>query len=109
MAKKEIKTQTIEEILADHTPTSEAVKSAVQRYNEERKKKQEQIIIDTLGAVDSIVADHVEHRAEEKRAQQRILNITAAKEAYLADPNQETLADNLCKAGVILSRYVVVE
>ena len=88
MAKKEIKTQTIEEILADHTPTSEAVKSAVQRYNEERKKKQEQIIIDTLGAVDSIVADHVEHlrsiRAEEKRAQQRILNITAAKEAYLA-------------------------
>lgn len=58
------------EILADHTPTSEAVKSAVQRYNEERKKKQEQIIIDTLGAVDSIVADHVEHlrsiRAEEK-------------------------------------------
>lgn len=113
MAKKEIKTQTIEEILADHTPTSEAVKSAVQRYNEERKKKQEQIIIDTLGAVDSIVADHVEHlrsiRAEEKRAQQRILNITAAREAYLADPNQETLADNLRKAGVILSRYVVVE
>lgn len=113
MAKKEIKTQTIEEILADHTPTSEAVKSAVQRYNEERKKKQEQIIIDTLGAVDSIVADHVEHlrsiRAEEKRAQQRILNIAAAKEAYLADPNQETLADNLRKAGVILSRYVVVE
>lgn len=89
------KTQTIEEILADHTPTSEAVKSAVQRYNEERKKKQEH-------AVDSIVADHVEHlrsiRAEEKRAQQRILNI-----------NQETLADNLRKAGVILSRYVVVE
>lgn len=40
-------------------------------------------------------------RAEEKRAQQRILNITAAKEAYLADPNQETLADNL--------RYAVVE
>lgn len=35
MAKKEIKTQTIEEILADHTPTSEAVKSAVQRYNED--------------------------------------------------------------------------
>lgn len=105
MAKKEIKTQTIEEILADHTLTSEAVKSAIQRYNEERKKKQEQIIIDTLGAVDSIIADHVEHlRAEEKRAQQRILNITAAKEAYLADPNQETLADNLRKAGVILSR-----
>ena len=50
MAKKEIKTQTIEEILADHTPTSEAVKSAVQRYNEERKKKQEQIIIDTSTA-----------------------------------------------------------
>lgn len=113
MAKKEIKTQTIEEILADHTPTSEAVKSAVQRYNEERKKKQEQIIIDTLGAVDSIVADHVERlrsiRAEEKRAQQRILDITAAKEAYLADPNQEILADNLRKADVILSRYVVVE
>lgn len=113
MAKKEIKTQTIEEILADHTPTSEAVKSAVQRYNEERKKKQEQIIIDTLGAVDSIVADHVERlrsiRAEEKRAQQRILDITAAKEAYLVDPNQEILADNLRKADVILSRYVVVE
>lgn len=113
MAKKEIKTQTIEEILADHTPTSEAVKSAVQRYNEERKKKQEQIIIDTLGAVDSIVADHVEHlrsiRAEEKRAQQRILNITAAKEAYLADPDQEVLVQELRKAGVILSRYVVVE
>ena len=52
MAKKEIKTQTIEEILADHTPTSEAVKSAVQRYNEERKKKQEQIIIDTLEKMD---------------------------------------------------------
>src|SRR5699024_6342359 len=113
MAKKEIKTQTIEEILADHTPTSEAVKSAVQRYNEERKKKQEQIIIDTPEAVDSIVADHVESlrsiRAEEKRAQQRILDITAAKEAYLADPDQEILADNLRKAGVILSRYVVVE
>lgn len=113
MAKKEIKTQTIEEILADHTPTSEAVKSAVQRYNEERKKKQEQIIIDTLGAIDSIVADHVERlrsiRAEEKRAQQRILDITAAKEAYLADPDQEILADNLRKADVILSRYVVVE
>lgn len=40
---------------------------------------------------------------------QTILNITAAKEAYLADPNQETLVDNLRKAGVILSRYVVVE
>ena len=73
MAKKEIKTQTIEEILADH--------------------------VERLRSI----------RAEEKRAQQRILNITAAKEAYLADPNQETLANNLRKAGVILSRYVVVE
>lgn len=52
MAKKEIKTQTIEEILADH----------------------------------------VEHLR-----------------SIRADPNQETLADNLRKAGVILSRYVVVE
>lgn len=56
----------------------------------------------------TIVADHVEHlrsiRAEEKRAQQRILNITAAKEAYLADPNQETLADNLrCPVMSLLS------
>lgn len=73
MAKKGIKTQTIEEILADH--------------------------VERLRSI----------RAEEKRAQQRILNITAAKEAYLADPNQETLANNLRKAGVILSRYVVVE
>ena len=48
MAKKEIKKQTIEEILAEHTPTSDAVKSAVQRYNEEKKKKQEQIIILSL-------------------------------------------------------------
>lgn len=47
MAKKEIKKQTIEEILAEHTPTSDAVKSAVQRYNEEKKKQQEQIIINT--------------------------------------------------------------
>ena len=113
MAKKEIKKQTIEEILAEHTPTSDAVKSAVQRYNEEKKKQQEQIIINTLGAIDCIIWDLVDNlrriRAEEKRAQQRILNITAAKEAYLADPNQETLADNLRKAGVILSRYVVVE
>lgn len=55
MAKKEIKKQTIEEILAEHTPTSDAVKSAVQRYNEEKKKQQEQIIINTLGAIDCII------------------------------------------------------
>lgn len=109
MAKKEIKKQTIEEVLAEHTPTSDAVKSAVQRYNEEKKKKQEQIIIDTLGAVDCIVSDLVDDlrriRAEEKRAQQRILDVTAAKEAYLADPDQEVLAQGLRKAGISLSRY----
>lgn len=109
MAKKEIKKQTIEEILAEHTPTSDAVKSAVQRYNEEKKKKQEQIIIDTLGAVDCIVSDLVDDlrriRAEEKRAQQRILDVTAAKEAYLADPDQEVLAQGLRKAGISLSHY----
>lgn len=34
MAKKEIKKQTIEEILAEHTPTSDAVKSASEeRYS----------------------------------------------------------------------------
>ena len=105
MAKKEIKTQTIEEILT----TSETVKSAVQRYNEERKKKQEQIIIDTLGAVDCIVSDLVDNlrriRVEEKRAQQRILDVTAAKEAYLADPDQEVLVQELRKVGINLSRY----
>lgn len=110
MAKKEIKKQTIEEILAEHTPTSDAVKSAVQRYNEEKKKKQEQIIINTLGAVDYIVSDLVDNlrriRVEEKRAQQRILDVTAAKEAYLADPDQEVLVQELRKAGISLSRYV---
>lgn len=109
MAKKEIKKQTIEEILAEHTPTSDAVKSAVQRYNEEKKKKQEQIIIDTLGAIDCIVSDLVDNlrriRAEEKRAQQRILDVTAAKEAYLADPDQEVLVQELRKAGVCFARY----
>lgn len=74
MAKKEIKKQTIEEILAEHTPTSDAVKSAVQRYNEEKKKQQEQIIINTL---DCIIWDLVDNlrkiRAEEKRAQQCIV------------------------------------
>lgn len=109
IAKKEIKKQTIEEILAEHTPTSDAVKSAVQRYNEEKKKKQEQIIIDTLGAVDCIVSDLVDNlrriRAEEKRAQQRILDVTAAKEAYLADPDQEVLVQELRKAGVCFARY----
>lgn len=109
MAKKEIKKQTIEEILAEHTPTSDAVKSAVQRYNEEKKKKQEQIIIDTLGAVDCIVSDLVDNlrriRAEEKRAQQRILDVTAAKEAYLADPDQEVLVQELRKADVCFARY----
>lgn len=109
MAKKEIKKQTIEEILAEHTPTSDAVKSAVQRYNEEKKKKQEQIIINTLGAVDCIVSDLVDNlrriRAEEKRAQQRILDVTAAKEAYLADPDQEVLVQELRKAGVCFARY----
>lgn len=109
MAKKEIKKQTIEEILTEHTPTSDAVKSAVQRYNEEKKKKQEQIIINTLGAVDCIVSDLVDDlrriRAEEKRAQQRILDVTAAKEAYLADPDQEVLAQGLRKAGISLSHY----
>lgn len=105
-AKKEIKEQTIEEILAEHTPTSDAVKSAVQRYNEEKKKKQEEIIIDTLGAVDGIISDLVDNlrriRAEEKRAQQRILDVTAAKEAYLADPDQEVLVQELRKAGSAL-------
>lgn len=109
MAKKEIKKQTIEEILAEHTPTSDAVKSAVQRYNEEKKKKKEQIIINTLGAVDCIVSDLVDDlrriRAEEKRAQQRILDVTAAKEAYLADPDQEVLAQGLRKAGISLPHY----
>ena len=110
MAKKEIKKQTIEEILAEHTPTSDAVKSAVQRYNEEKKKKQEQIIIDTLGAVDCIVSDLVDNlrriRVEEKRAQQRILDVAAAKDAYLADPDLEVLAQGLRKAGINLSRYI---
>lgn len=88
---------------------SDAVKSAVQRYNEEKKKKQEQIIIDTLGAVDCIVSDLVDNlrkiRAEEKRAQQRILDVTAAKEAYLADPDQEVLVQELRKAGVCFACY----
>ena len=107
MAKKEIKKQTIEEILAEHTPTSDAVKSAVQRYNEEKKKQQEQIIINTLGAIDCIIWDLVDNlrkiRAEEKRAQQCIV---AAKDAYLADPNLEVLAQGLRKAGINLSRYI---
>lgn len=75
MAKKEIKKQTIEEILAEHTPTFDAVKSAVQRYNEEKKKQQEQIIINTL---DCIIWDLVDNlrkiRAEEKRAQQCLVD-----------------------------------
>lgn len=110
MAKKEIKKQTIEEILAEHTPTSDAVKSAVQRYNEEKKKQQEQIIINTLGAIDCIIWDLVDNlrkiRAEEKRAQQRILDVAAAKDAYLADPDLEVLAQGLRKAGINLSRYI---
>lgn len=110
MAKKEIKPQTIEEILAEHTVTSDAVKGAVLRYNEERKRKQEQTIINTLGAIDCIVADYVDNlrriRAEEKRAQQKILDITAAKEAYLANPDQEELIGALRKAGVCLAHYV---
>ena len=106
MAKKEIKKQTIEEILAEHTPTSDAVKSAVQRYNEEKKKKQEQIIIDTLDCIVSDLVDNLRRiRAEEKRAQQRILDVTAAKEAYLADPDQEVLVQELRKAGVCFARY----
>lgn len=96
MAKKEIKKQTIEEILAEHTPTSDAVKSAVQRYNEEKKKQQEQIIINTLGAIDCIIWDLVDNlrkiRAEEKRAQQCLVDVAAAKDAYLADPDLEVLA-----------------
>ena len=104
MAKKEIKKQTIEEILAEHTPTSDAVKSAVQRYNEEKKKQQEQIIINTL---DCIIWDLVDNlrkiRAEEKRAQQCIVDVAAAKDAYLADPD---LAQGLRKAGINLSRYI---
>ena len=44
-------------------------------------------------------------RAEEKRAQQRILDVTAAKEAYLADPDQEVLVQELRKAGVCFARY----
>jgi hypothetical protein len=110
MAKKEIKKQTIEEILAEHTPTSDAVKSAVQRYNEEKKKQQEQIIINTLGTIDCIVWDLVDNlrkiRAEEKRAQQYIVDVAAAKDAYLADPDLEVLAQGLRKAGINLSRYM---
>lgn len=106
MAKKEIKKQTIEEILAEHTPTSDAVKSAVQRYNEEKKKQQEQIIINTLGAIDCIIWDLVDNlrkiRAEEKRAQQCLVD----KDAYLADPDLEVLAQGLRKAGINLSRYI---
>lgn len=108
--KKEIKPQTIEEILAEHTIASDAVKGAVLRYNEERKRKQEQTIVNTLSAIDCIVADHVDNlrriRAEEKRAQQKILDITAAKEAYLANPSQEDLVNALRKAGVCLVHYV---
>ena len=110
MAKKEIKKQTIEEILAEHTPTSDAVKSAVQRYNEEKKKQQEQIIINTLGAIDCIIWDLVDNlrkiRAEEKRAQQCIVDVAAAKDAYLADPDLEVLAQGLRKAGISLSHYI---
>lgn len=110
MAKKEIKKQTIEEILAEHTPTSDAVKSAVQRYNEEKKKQQEQIIINTLGAIDCIIWDLVDNlrkiRAEEKRAQQCLVDVAAAKDAYLADPDLEVLAQGLRKAGINLSRYI---
>lgn len=106
MAKKELKKQTIEEILAENTPISDAVKSAVQRYYEE-KKKQEQIIIDTL---DCIIWDLVDNlskiRAEEKRAQQCIVDVAAAKDAYLADPDLEVLAQGLRKAGINLSRYI---
>ena len=110
MVKKEIKKQTIEEILAEHTPTSDAVKSAVQRYNEEKKKQQEQIIINTLSVIDCIIWDLVDNlrkiRAEEKRAQQCIVDVAAAKDAYLADPDLEVLAQGLRKAGINLSRYI---
>ena len=110
MEKKEIKKQTIEEILAEHTPTSDVVKSAVQRYNEEKKKQQEQIIVNTLGAIDSIIWDLVDNlhkiRTEEKRAQQCIVEVAAAKDAYLADPDLEVLAQELRKAGIKLSRYI---
>lgn len=110
MAKKEIKKQTIEEILAEHTPISDAVKSAVQRYNEEKKKQQEQIIINTLGAIDCIIWDLVDNlrkiRAEEKRAQQCLVDVAAAKDAYLADPDLEVLVQGLRKAGINLSRYI---
>lgn len=110
MEKKEIKKQTIEEILAEHTPTSDAVKSAIQRYNEEKKEQQEQNIINILGAIDSIIWDLVDNlhkiRVEEKRAQQCIIDVAAAKDAFLANPDLEVLAQGLRKAGITLFRNI---
>ena len=53
--------------------------------------------------IDCIIWDNLRKiRAEEKRAQQCLV----AKDAYLADPDLEVLAQGLRKAGINLSRYI---
>lgn len=88
-------------------PTSKKKQTST---SQKTKKIQEQIIINTLGAIDCIIWDLVDNlrkiRAEEKRAQQCIVDVAAAKDAYLADPDLEVLAQGLRKAGISLSRYI---
>lgn len=107
MPHKELKTKTIEDILKEETIAADAVKAAVSRYNEERKKKQEQVIIDTLGDIDHVISLRVERlrriRAEEKQVRQSILNIAAAKEAYLKNLDREKLVSILANEGFYLA------
>lgn len=106
-----IKTQTVEEILAEHTTTSSEVKDAVKVYQDRQKEKKRERIIQVLGAIDNIVEDKVAElrrvRALEKKAQKDLLDTVAAKNAYLEDPNEEKLSIALSQSGVRLRNYII--
>lgn len=88
MAKKEIKKQTIEEILAEHTPTPSRAQSSVTTKRRRSSRNRSSSIPDCI--IWDLVDNLRKIRAEEKRAQQCLVD--AAKDAYLADPDLEVLA-----------------
>lgn len=104
MAKKEIKKQTIEEILAEHTPTLSRAQSSVTTKRRRRSRNRSSSIPSAPLTASSRTSWTTFAGSVQKRNELSSVSSTA-KEAYLADPDQEVLAQGLRKAGISLSRY----
>ena len=83
------KKSTIDQILAQHTPTNKAIASAAAMYSARKEAEQAEQIVANLEQIDEVERRTVEElraiRKAEKAAKERVLAINKAKEDYLKD------------------------